>query len=115
MKNANKINIILLCLCYVTTTILSAKQSQQRSSTVNNYNNQKCSISEYTCANNKCISLAQFCDNNDDCGDNSDEPRFCTRKYLNYARSYAKLPIYIVHYIKKFLRKSMLRILVHLY
>lgn len=79
MKNANKINIILLCLCYATSTILSAKQSQQRSTVVNN--NQKCSISEYTCANSKCISLAQFCDNNDDCGDNSDEPRFCTRKF----------------------------------
>ncbi|CAG9804070.1 unnamed protein product [Chironomus riparius] len=84
MKNANKINIILLCLCYVTTTILSAKQSQHRSTAVNNYNNQKCSISEYTCANNKCISLAQFCDNNDDCGDNSDEPRFCTHCNRTY-------------------------------
>lgn len=81
MKNVNKINIILLCLCYVTTTILSAKQSQQKSTAVNYYgSNQKCSISEYTCANGKCISLAQYCDNNDDCGDNSDEPRFCTRK-----------------------------------
>lgn len=45
--------------------------------------NQKCSISEYTCANNNCISAAQFCDNNDDCGDGSDEPRFCTSEYRN--------------------------------
>jgi hypothetical protein len=79
MMYANKINIVLLCLCYVATTILSAKQSQQLMKSTA-YNNQKCSISEYTCANNKCISLAQFCDNIDNCGDGSDEPRFCTRK-----------------------------------
>ncbi|KAG5680520.1 hypothetical protein PVAND_010026 [Polypedilum vanderplanki] len=83
--SAYKINIILLCLCYVTTTILSAKQSQQRPPAANqNYNNQKCSISEYTCVNGKCISLAQYCDNNDDCGDNSDEPRFCSHCNRTY-------------------------------
>lgn len=71
---ANKINIIILCLCYVAT----AKQSQLKQPFAGN---SKCSISEYPCANSKCISLAQFCDSTDDCGDNSDEPRFCTRKY----------------------------------
>lgn len=71
---ANKINIIILCLCYVAT----AKQSQLKQPLMTA--NSKCSISEFSCSNGKCISLAQFCDNSDDCGDNSDEPRFCSRK-----------------------------------
>ena len=72
---ANKINILILCICYVAT----AKQSQFKQLSI--AANSKCSISEFSCANGKCISLAQFCDNNNDCGDNSDEPRFCSRKY----------------------------------
>lgn len=40
----------------------------------------KCSMSEFTCTNGKCVQLNKFCDNTNDCGDGSDEPRFCTRK-----------------------------------
>lgn len=44
----------------------------------------QCSMSEHTCTNGKCISMNKFCDKSNDCGDSSDEPRFCTRKfYLN--------------------------------
>lgn len=75
---ANKINIVMLYLCYTATTIQSIKQSTLPKHTAGV--NQKCSISEFTCANSNCISAAQFCDNNDDCGDASDEPRFCTSK-----------------------------------
>lgn len=75
---ANKINIVILYLCYTATTIHSIKQSLQSKHSPNSGVNPKCSISEYTCANNNCISAAQYCDNNDDCGDASDEPRFCT-------------------------------------
>lgn len=71
----NKINIVILCLCCLVDTIHSAKQSKYSPS---GGVNQKCSISEFTCANNKCISAAKFCDNFDNCGDASDEPRFCT-------------------------------------
>lgn len=39
-----------------------------------------CSVSEFTCTNGRCIPLSKFCDRNNDCEDNSDEPRFCTRK-----------------------------------
>lgn len=42
--------------------------------------NNQCSISEFTCSNGKCINIAQFCDNYNNCGDASDEPRFCTSK-----------------------------------
>lgn len=39
-----------------------------------------CSLSEYACKNGKCIPASKYCDKVHDCGDNSDEPRFCTRK-----------------------------------
>lgn len=78
----SKINIVMLYLCYTATTIQSIKQSTQPKYSTNYGVNQKCSISEYTCANNNCISAAKFCDNNDDCGDASDEPRFCTSKFF---------------------------------
>lgn len=39
-----------------------------------------CSLSEFACKNGKCIPASKYCDRAHDCGDNSDEPRFCTRK-----------------------------------
>lgn len=42
----------------------------------------KCAMSEYTCTNGKCIQLNKYCDNINDCGDSSDEPRFCTSKFF---------------------------------
>lgn len=39
-----------------------------------------CSMSEFTCTNSKCIPTNKYCDRVNDCGDNSDEPRFCTRE-----------------------------------
>lgn len=38
----------------------------------------QCAMSEHTCNNGRCIPLNKFCDNVNDCGDSSDEPRFCT-------------------------------------
>lgn len=38
----------------------------------------QCAMSEHTCDNGRCIPLNKYCDNVDDCGDSSDEPRFCT-------------------------------------
>lgn len=43
-----------------------------------------CSLSEFTCINSKCIPINKYCDRTNDCGDNSDEPRFCTRKYSTH-------------------------------
>lgn len=43
---------------------------------------QQCSLSEFTCANTRCVPLSKYCNNINDCGDGSDEPRFCTREYL---------------------------------
>ncbi|KAF9822276.1 hypothetical protein SFRURICE_017551 [Spodoptera frugiperda] len=44
-------------------------------------NDTRCRISEYLCANKKCIPINRFCDGTNDCGDSSDEPRHCTREY----------------------------------
>ncbi|CAG9812924.1 unnamed protein product [Phaedon cochleariae] len=40
-----------------------------------------CRISEFPCRNGKCIRLNGYCDGNDDCGDVSDEPPFCTGSF----------------------------------
>lgn len=83
MSNSKTLNIVLIYLFYTATTIQSIKQSNQpKQYSTSTGVNQRCSISEYTCANNKCISAAQYCDNNDDCGDASDEPRFCTSELI---------------------------------
>lgn len=39
-----------------------------------------CRISEFPCRNNHCVRLDRYCDGVDDCGDMSDEPRYCTGK-----------------------------------
>lgn len=46
--------------------------------------NPKCKKSEFTCNNGKCIPSNSFCNNVNDCGDSSDEPRYCTSKYCLY-------------------------------
>ncbi|XP_013139476.1 PREDICTED: uncharacterized protein LOC106104080 [Papilio polytes] len=47
-------------------------------------NDSRCRISEYHCANKKCIPINRFCDGTNDCGDSSDEPRHCTRCNRTY-------------------------------
>ncbi|XP_017773726.1 PREDICTED: low-density lipoprotein receptor-related protein 12-like, partial [Nicrophorus vespilloides] len=37
-----------------------------------------CKLSEFRCENRKCVPLTRFCNNANDCGDSSDEPRYCT-------------------------------------
>ncbi|XP_050310643.1 uncharacterized protein LOC126746434 [Anthonomus grandis grandis] len=44
----------------------------------------KCKLSEFPCANGKCLPQNRFCDNKNDCGDSSDEPRYCTRCNRTY-------------------------------
>ncbi|XP_049313230.1 uncharacterized protein LOC105221859 isoform X3 [Bactrocera dorsalis] len=45
---------------------------------------QQCTLSEFTCANMRCVPLSKYCNNINDCGDGSDEPRFCTRCNRTY-------------------------------
>lgn len=44
-------------------------------------NDGPCRLSEMLCDTGQCISLDKFCNGEDDCGDKSDEPKSCTRKY----------------------------------
>ncbi|XP_033607725.1 low-density lipoprotein receptor-related protein 8-like, partial [Cryptotermes secundus] len=37
-----------------------------------------CRRSEFPCNNGRCVPLNRYCDAANDCGDSSDEPRFCT-------------------------------------
>lgn len=38
-----------------------------------------CKISEFACRGGSiCLPLDKYCDGRDDCGDSSDEPKFCT-------------------------------------
>lgn len=40
-----------------------------------------CRLSEMLCDTGQCISLDKYCNGEDDCGDKSDEPKSCTRKW----------------------------------
>ncbi|KAF7274022.1 hypothetical protein GWI33_013292, partial [Rhynchophorus ferrugineus] len=44
----------------------------------------KCKISEFACTNGRCVPSNRYCDNKNDCGDSSDEPRYCTRCNRTY-------------------------------
>ncbi|XP_030765063.1 uncharacterized protein LOC115889262 [Sitophilus oryzae] len=44
----------------------------------------KCKLSEFTCSNGRCLPSNRYCDNKNDCGDSSDEPRYCTRCNRTY-------------------------------
>ncbi|KRK05369.1 uncharacterized protein Dyak_GE29009, partial [Drosophila yakuba] len=43
-----------------------------------------CSLAEFSCSNGRCVPLSKYCNNLNDCGDGSDEPRFCTRCNRTY-------------------------------
>ncbi|KPU78217.1 uncharacterized protein Dana_GF10200, isoform B [Drosophila ananassae] len=43
-----------------------------------------CSLAEFSCSNGRCVPLSKYCNNANDCGDGSDEPRFCTRCNRTY-------------------------------
>ncbi|XP_035794280.1 uncharacterized protein LOC118467651 isoform X1 [Anopheles albimanus] len=45
---------------------------------------QRCALTEHTCTNGRCIPWNKYCNNVNDCGDGSDEPRFCTRCNRTY-------------------------------
>ncbi|KAG5885527.1 hypothetical protein JTB14_022016 [Gonioctena quinquepunctata] len=44
----------------------------------------KCRMSEFTCSNGRCIPLNRYCNNKNECGDSSDEPRYCTKCNRTY-------------------------------
>ncbi|XP_029726486.2 uncharacterized protein LOC109623124 isoform X2 [Aedes albopictus] len=44
----------------------------------------QCAMSEHSCNNGRCVPLNKYCNNVNDCGDGSDEPRFCTRCNRTY-------------------------------
>lgn len=41
-----------------------------------------CRISEFACNNGRCVPADRYCDGDNDCGDKSDEPRYCNRKFI---------------------------------
>ncbi|CAG7667441.1 unnamed protein product [Allacma fusca] len=58
-----------IVMCVVGNVHVLSKQRGSRS---------VCRISEFSCSRGKCVSGDKFCNGIDDCGDGSDEPRYCT-------------------------------------
>ncbi|XP_066247763.1 uncharacterized protein [Euwallacea similis] len=44
----------------------------------------KCRLHEFSCGNGRCVPANRFCDSKNDCGDSSDEPRYCTKCNRTY-------------------------------
>ncbi|XP_075160932.1 uncharacterized protein LOC142233787 [Haematobia irritans] len=44
----------------------------------------QCTLSQFSCSNGRCVPLSKYCNNVNDCGDGSDEPRFCSRCNRTY-------------------------------
>lgn len=56
-----------------------------------------CRVSEFPCRGGLiCLPLDKYCDGKDDCGDASDEPKFCTGKH--YVNVYFKIFIILNYY-----------------
>ena len=53
-----------------------------------------CDSWEYTCSNGKCVPADYRCDNEDDCGDNSDEQN-CGMYVIVSLKTKFQLPLYI--------------------
>ncbi|TMW47093.1 hypothetical protein DOY81_007827 [Sarcophaga bullata] len=60
---------------------LTAKSLPMLASTI-----PQCSLSEHSCTNGRCVPLSKYCNNINDCGDGSDEPRFCTLDVVVFTR-----------------------------
>ncbi|XP_058836455.1 uncharacterized protein LOC131693017 isoform X2 [Topomyia yanbarensis] len=89
--------LVLLGCCMTSSTVLgtaiAAKSGQQISSSPGaatdpvaaaQKQRHQCAISEHTCNNGRCVPLNKYCNNVNDCGDGSDEPRYCTRCNRTY-------------------------------
>ncbi|KFB42898.1 AGAP006444-PA-like protein [Anopheles sinensis] len=62
----------------------SQKQASPYHSNRGTAQRSQCALSEHTCTNGRCIPWDKYCNNVNDCGDGSDEPRFCTRCNRTY-------------------------------
>ncbi|EEB14022.1 hypothetical protein Phum_PHUM274240 [Pediculus humanus corporis] len=57
----------------------------------------KCRLSEFLCDSGHCVALDRFCNGENDCGDKSDEPRYCTHVFgFSYSN---KIDRYLYIYI----------------
>ncbi|XP_059217069.1 uncharacterized protein LOC106091151 isoform X2 [Stomoxys calcitrans] len=81
----------------VLSSVASASSSSSSSSAANEHDSQtikslpmlastipQCSLSQFSCSNGRCVPLSKYCNNANDCGDGSDEPRFCSRCNRTY-------------------------------
>ncbi|XP_076634895.1 uncharacterized protein LOC143348505 isoform X2 [Colletes latitarsis] len=59
-------------------TTSESASSATTTPTANSENVPTCRPSEYLCGTGNCIAQDKYCDGENDCGDKSDEPRYCT-------------------------------------
>ncbi|KAK9753636.1 Low-density lipoprotein receptor domain class A [Popillia japonica] len=65
------VTLVALIVCLAGPTLTASKPAPKAA----------CKISEFSCENGRCVPLNRYCNNVNECGDSTDEPRYCTRKY----------------------------------
>ncbi|XP_046614691.1 uncharacterized protein LOC124302497 isoform X1 [Neodiprion virginianus] len=66
----------------VVVTKASAASASPSTSSSTIASSTSCRPSEYLCDTGQCVAQDKFCDGEDDCGDKSDEPRYCSRRVI---------------------------------
>lgn len=89
----------LFIIAWIAIFYASAEAASAPAATKDNATTQNttCRPSEFRCLNGRCVGINKYCNNQNDCGDSSDEPRFCTRKYISSKTVYLRFCAFVFY------------------